>query len=115
MKFLSNEEAQMRDEYEKEIRELKCEIARLRGRIETLVTVLELEGIKYSLNDEPDTIKRKLEIRKLKKIKRKKLRAMMWSGYEASCGCPAGLRDKQQLEREVDEICARIAELRGDA
>lgn len=52
MKFLTNEEAQMRDEYEKEIRNLKCEIARLRGQIETLVTVLEFEGVKYNLDDE---------------------------------------------------------------
>lgn len=52
MKFLTNEEAQMRDEYEKEIRDLKCEIARLRGQIETLVTVLEFEGVKYNLDDE---------------------------------------------------------------
>ena len=60
-------------------------------------------------------LKRKLEIRRLKKLERERLRAMMWAGYEASCGSPAGLRDEQRLEREVDEIRARIAELRGDA
>lgn len=60
-------------------------------------------------------LKRKLEIRRLKKLKREKLRAMIRAGYEASCGSPAGLRDEQRLEREVDELRARIAELRGDA
>ncbi len=54
-------------------------------------------------------LKRKLEIRRLKKLYREKARAIMWAGYEASCGSPAGLRDKQQLEQEVDEIRASIA------
>ena len=60
-------------------------------------------------------LKRKLEIRRLKKLHREKLWEMMRAGYEASCGSPAGLRAEQRLEREVDEIRARIDELRGDA
>lgn len=60
-------------------------------------------------------LKHKLEIRKLKKLEREKLWEMMRAGYEASCGSPAGLRKERQAEREVDEIRARIAELRGDA
>ena len=60
-------------------------------------------------------LKRKMEIRRLKKLERAKLHAMMHAGYQASMGSPAGLRDEQRLEREVDEIRARIAELRGDA
>lgn len=59
-------------------------------------------------------LKRILEIRRLKKQLRAKLHAMMWAGYQASCGSPAGLRDERRLEQEVNEIRARIAELRGD-
>ena len=60
-------------------------------------------------------LKRKLEIRRLRKLERDKLWEMMRAGYEASCGSPAGLREERRLEREVDEIRARIYELRGDA
>ena len=60
-------------------------------------------------------LKRKLEIRRLEKLHREKMRAIMWAGFEASCGSPAWLRDKQRPEREVYEIRASIAKLRGDA
>ncbi len=59
-------------------------------------------------------LKRKLEIRKLRKLEREKLWEMMRVSYMASCESPAGSRAEQRLEREVDEIRARISELRGD-
>lgn len=60
-------------------------------------------------------LKRKLEIRRLKKLAREKLREMMLIDRLAIMGSPAAIRRERELEHEVDEIRARIAELRGDA
>lgn len=54
-------------------------------------------------------LKRKLEIRKLKKLHREKLWEMMRADY---CG---NFERERELEHEVDEIRARIAKLNGDA
>ena len=60
-------------------------------------------------------LKRKFEIYKLKKLERETLREMMLIDRLAIMGSPAATRRERELEHEVDEIRARIAELRGDA
>ena len=54
-------------------------------------------------------LKRKLEIRRLKKLEREKLWEMM------RADCLRNFEREGELEHEVDEIRAHIAELRGDA
>ncbi len=53
--------------------------------------------------------KRKLEIRRLRKLEREKLWGMIWADHLCN------FEREKELEHEVDEICARIAELMGDA
>ena len=60
--------------------------------------------------------KRKLEIRRLEKIEREKFWEMVCYGNSAQDSeDDAVVRKALDLEREVDELRARIAELRGDA
>ena len=61
-------------------------------------------------------LKRKLEIRRLKKLEREKFWEMVSYGSLAQGSeDDAVVRKALDLEREVDELRARIAELRGDA
>ena len=61
-------------------------------------------------------LKRKLEITRLKKLEREKFWEMVSYGSLAQGSeDDAVVRKALDLEREVDELRARIAELRGDA
>lgn len=60
-------------------------------------------------------LKRKLEIRRLKKLEREKFWEMVRYGSLAQDSEGAVVRKALDLEHEVDELRARIAELRGDA
>ena len=61
-------------------------------------------------------LKRKLEIRRLKKLEREKFWEMVSYGSLAQGSeDDAVVRKALDLEREVDELRARIAELGGDA
>ena len=61
-------------------------------------------------------LKRKLEIRRLKKLEREKFWEMVSYGSLAQGSEDDAVgRKALDLEREVDELRARIAELGGDA